>query len=235
MLLLRLSGHSGAGKTRLVNLLPQYGIICPKVIRYTSRLPRIGEIPGEDFIFKTREYIEALPEKDFLVGPVRNTVQAFDLGQIEKDLKKNDLLLVEIYPDLWPALINRLEERMQQKITTASVFMTAVDPAMIRKFTKKSEKAGYISSEVYKILLNRNKDRLEDIKVRAYAAAGEILEALGPAGRKNYIKIIHSAPEGPDGEDDWTREKQPVGHAKLVLEEFIAFYRGLKNNLAPRR
>ncbi len=227
MILLRLSGHSGAGKTPLINLLPKYGINCKKVVRYTSRLPRMGETPGEDFIFKSREYIKSLPEKDFLVGPVRNIVQAFDLRQIEKDLRKNDILLVEIYPDLWPALISRLEERMQQKITTASVFMTAVDPAMIRKFGKKTEKAGYISSEVYKILLNRNKDNLEDIKVRAHAAQDEILEALSPEGEKMYAKILHSAPEGPDGEDDWTREEKPVGQAKVVLEEFIAFYQGL--------
>jgi hypothetical protein len=227
MILLRLSGHSGAGKTPLINLLPQFGVDCKKVIRYTSRLPRMGEIPGEDFIFKSREYIKSLPEKDFLVGPVRNIVQAFDLRLIEKDLRKNDILLVEIYPDLWPALINRLEERIEKKITTASVFMTAVDPAMIRKFRKKTEKAGYISSEVYKILLNRNKDNLEDIKVRAHAAQDEILEALSPEGEKMYSKILHSAPEGPDGEDEWTREKQPVGQAKVVIEEFIALYKGL--------
>jgi hypothetical protein len=225
MILLRLSGHSGAGKTRLINLLPQYGINCKKVIRYTSRLPRVGETPGDDFFFKSREYIESLPEKDFLVGPVRNIVQAFDLRQIEEDLRKNDSVLVEIYPGLWPALISRLEERMQQKITTASVFMTAADPAMIRKFRKKTEKAGYISSEVYKILINRNKDNLEDIKVRAQAAQEEILGTLSPEGRKMYDKIIHSAPEGPDGEDDWTREERPVGQAKIALEEFIAFYR----------
>jgi hypothetical protein len=98
---------------------------------------------------------------------------------------------------------------------------------MIRKFGKKTEKAGYISSEVYKILLNRSKDNLDDIKVRAHAAHQEILEALSPEGRKMYDKILYSAPEGPDGEDDWTREEQPVGQAKLVVEEFIAFYKGL--------
>jgi len=218
MIMLRLSGHSGAGKTRLINALPEYGIHCPKVLRYTSRPVRKDEMHGQDYYFMSRAFIEALPEKDFLVGPVRNIVQAFDLRRIEKDLRKNDILLVEIYPDLWPVLINRLEERMQQKINSASVFMTAVDPAMIRKFGKKTEKAGYISSEVYKILLNRNKDNHEDIKVRAHAAQEEILEALSPEGRKMYDKIIHSAPEGPDGEDDWTREGRPVGQAKLVLE-----------------
>jgi hypothetical protein len=227
MILLRLSGHSCAGKTRLVNALPQFGITCPKVIRYTSRSPRPEEIHGEDYYFHSREFIEALPEKDFLVGPVRNMLQAFDLNRLESDLKSHDLVLIEIYPDLWPKLLARMEERFQEEIKTASVFMTAVDPAVINKFRDNEEKAGYITSEVYKMLLSRNKDELEDIKIRAHAAAGEIIEALGPAGRKMYAKILYSSPEGPDGEDEWTREEQSVGKAKVVLEEFIAFYNGL--------
>jgi hypothetical protein len=51
MMLLRLSGHSGAGKTRLINALPQYGISCPKVLRYTSRPARKEEVHGLDYYF----------------------------------------------------------------------------------------------------------------------------------------------------------------------------------------
>jgi hypothetical protein len=228
MILLRLSGHSGAGKTRLVNLLPQYGITFTKVIRYTSRQPRKEEKDGEDYFFRSREFILSLPEKDFLVGPVRNMLQAFDLEALSSDLQTHSIVLVEIYPRLWPALISSLEERMLVQFKTASVFMTAVDPAMISKFRNKEEKSGYISSEVYKMLLYRDKDSLEDIRIRAFAAAGEIMEALSPAGRKMYNKIIHSAPEGPDGQDDWTREEEPVGRAKAALREFIAFIKRLE-------
>jgi hypothetical protein len=230
MILLRLSGHSCAGKTRLVNALPQFGISCPKVIRYTSRLPRKEEIEGEDYFFRSREFIESLPEKDFLVGPVRNMLQAFDLEKLATDLASNDLVLIEIYPDLWPKLVEHLSKKIKKPLVTASVFMTAVNPAMIKKFSSKEEKTGYITSEVYKMLLRRNQDELEDIKIRAHAAAGEIMEALSAAGRKMYDKIIHSAPEGPDGEDDWTREKEPVGQAKPALEEFIDFYSSLNNH-----
>jgi guanylate kinase len=221
MLLLRLSGHSGAGKTRLVNLLPKYGITCPKVIRYTSRQPRKEEIEGEDYYFRSREFIKGLPRKDFFVGPVRNMLQAFDLKKLADDLQNHGLVLIEIYPLLWAELISRLEAHMQIKVKTASIFLTAVDPSVIRKFRRKEEKAGYISSEVYKMLMYRNKDELEDVRIRAQAAAGEILEALSPDGRKMYNKIIHSAPEGPDGEDDWTREGEPVGNAKAAIEEFL--------------
>lgn len=227
MILLRLSGHSCAGKTRLVNALPQFGITCPKVVRYTSRPARKEEIHGEDYYFHSREFIDALPEKEFLVGPVRNMLQAFDLKQLEIDLQSHKVVLVEIYPALWPKLITRLEDRIKEPVTTASVFMSALDPRVIKEFKDDEEKAGYIASEVYKMLLFRNKDEINDIKIRAHAAAGEILDALSPEGRKTYFRIIHSAPEGPDGQDDWTREKQPVGRAKAALEEFIEFYKGL--------
>lgn len=230
MLLLRLSGHSCAGKTRLVNALPSVGITCPKVIRYTSRPPRAEEIEAEDYFFRSREFIEALPEQDFMVGPVRNMLQAFDLAKLESDLKFNSLVMIEIHPTLWPNLVARLEERMGDKIKTASVFMTAVDPKAISKFKKKEEKAGYVSSEVYKMLLFRNKDSLNDIKIRAFSAANEILEALSQKGRKMYTAIIHSATEGPDGEDDWTREEAPVGQALKAMNDFILLYKKLQGD-----
>lgn len=231
MILIRLSGHSCAGKTRLVNALPQFGISCPKVLRYTSRMPRTEEKEGEDYFFRSREFIESLPEKDFLIGQVRNMLQAFDLRQIESDLRSHDLLLIEIYPSLWPKLLSRLEERLPEKLVTASVFMTAVNPLAIMNFKKKVEKAGYITSEVYKMLLFRNKDEVEDIKVRAHAAAGEIMEALSPEGRKLYDKIIHSAPEGPDNEDDWTREGKLAGKALEAIGEFRELLYHLKEKI----
>jgi hypothetical protein len=227
MILLRLSGHSGAGKTRLVNALPQYGISCPKVLRYTSRSARKNEVHGEDYYFLSRSLIESLPEKDFLVGPVRNMVQAFDLNQLEIDLNKFELVLIEIYPTLWPKLLARLDERLGKQLTTASVFMTAIDPAYLETMGDDHIKADFIRREVEKILSCRKKDDVRDIQIRAQAAPGEILEALSPDGVKMYSKVLYSSPEGPDGEDDWTRETMPVGQAKVVMDEFISFYKSL--------
>ena len=225
MILLRLSGHSGAGKTRLVNALPKYGVSIPRVVRYTSRPAREGEVHGEDYFFVSGEFIESLPEQDFLVGPVRNLVQAFDLRKLENDLRAHNLVLIEIYPDLWPGLLARMTERMGRDLKTASVFMTAVDPKQVKKFPDDTARSEYITREVEKILAWRKKDAAEDIQIRATAAAEEILEALSPEGEKMYSKILHSAPEGQDGKDDWTREEWPVGQAKKAIEEFIDFYR----------
>jgi len=221
MILLRLSGHSGAGKTRLVNALPQFGVRCPKVLRYTSRPPRKDEVHGQDYYFISRSFIENLPEKDFLVGPVRNMIQAFDLNQLEIDLKANEIVLIEIYPDLWTKLLDRMKARLGDRLKTASVFMTALDPKKIMTFPDDKTRSEFISYEAEKIIRYRNKDDEADIPVRSTFAAREILEALSPEGMKMYDKIIFSAPEGPDGEDDWTREGEPVGRAKAALEEFL--------------
>jgi len=228
MIIFRLSGHSGAGKTRLVNALPNYGITIPKVVRYTSRSPRKEEIDGEDYYFRSRDFIESLPEEDFLVGPVRNVLQAFDLKQLKIDLTTHDLVLIEIYPDLWPGLVRRIQQRLKDTLTFASVFMTAVDPNVILGMRDEKSKAAYISDQVKKNLIWRNKDSMSDIAIRATAAAREILEAIGPEGQASYQKILHSSPEGPDGEDEWTKFGFPSGKAKEALEEFIRFYQRLR-------
>jgi guanylate kinase len=57
MLLLRLSGHSGAGKSRLIAALPHHGITCPRAVLYTSREQRVGEIDGRDYHFRSRAFI----------------------------------------------------------------------------------------------------------------------------------------------------------------------------------
>jgi hypothetical protein len=228
MILLRLSGHSGAGKTRLVEALQKFGVSLPRVLRYTSRPARVNEFHGQDYYFMSRAFIASLPEEDFLVGQVRNILQAFDLVQLKIDLETHELVLIEIYPDLWPKLLDRMSARLGERLSSASVFMTAVDPGHLSILPDDEARSDHISREVEKILLHRGKDEIRDIRVRSRAAAREVMEALANGPGKPYDRILFSAPEGPDGEDDWTREGLPVGFAKSALEEFIAFCTSLK-------
>ena len=227
MMLLRLSGHSGAGKSRLTAALHQAGISCPQAVLYTSRPARKGEGHGRDYYFLSRAAIAALPNKDFLVGPVRNMLQAVDLPQLVIDLASNDLVLIEIFHGLWPNLMKRLGERLGDGLRSASVFMTAVDPDYLRSLPDDNSRSQHIRDEVERILTRRKKDEPGDIKKRSGSAIKEILEAIGPDGQKQYSKVFYSAPEGPDKEDDWTREDQPVGQAKAVLDEFIDFFKAV--------
>lgn len=224
-MLVRLSGHSGAGKSRLIAKLPHYKITCPRAILYTSRPARDGEVHGKDYYFLTRSAIAALPRLDFHVGPVRSMLQAVDLAQVEADLKASSLVMVEIDAGLWPGLLARLEERMQSTVPTVSVFMTAVDPERVRSFPDQQGKEQFVRAEVERILRWRKKDPEEKIPERADSAVRDVLPAVGPEGGQLYTKVFHSSPEGPDGQDEWTREAEPVGRARQVLEEFAEFYR----------
>jgi hypothetical protein len=223
MLLLRLSGHSGAGKTRLVAALPRYGITCPTVVRYTSRLARPEEQHAKDYYFLSRAAIMALPASDFYVGPVREMLQAVDLSQLEIDLRSSDAVMVEIYPDLWPGLLSRIQERVGCVVPNSSVFMTAVHRKAILALPEQN-RAPFIEAEVERILRWRNKDAPDKVRIRAKSAVDEILTAISPEGSQDYARILDSAPEGPDEEDEWTREAEPIGDAERVLDEFIAFY-----------
>lgn len=226
MLLVRLSGHSGAGKSRLMAALPRYGITCPYVVRYTSRVARDDEQHGKDYYFLSRAAIAALPSSDFYVGPAREMLHAVDLSQLEIDLRSSQLVMIEIYPDLWPGLLKRLEERLRCAIPNTSAFLTAVHQSAI--FAQPAESRGqFIESEVERILTWRNKDAPDKVKLRAKAAVEEILSAISPEGSQHYARIFDSSPEGPNGEDEWTKEAEPVGDAKRVLDEFIAFYKSI--------
>jgi hypothetical protein len=226
MMLLRLSGHSGAGKSRLTTVLPRFGVTCPRAILYTSRAAREGEAHGRDYYFLSRGAIAALPSSDFYVGPVREMFQAVDLSQLESDLKSNSLVLVEIFADLWPGLERRIAERLGSQLRTASVCMTAVDPKTVLAQPDEQSRARFIQHEVEQILQRRAKDTPDKIKSRAKSAVAEVWSAVGPDGSKLYSRVFHSAPEGPDGQDEWTSEAHPVGRAKQVLDEFVAFVQG---------
>lgn len=219
-MLLHLTGHSGAGKSRLLAALPERGVTCPRAVLYTSRLPRAGEMHGRDYYFLSRGALAALPEEDFFVGPVRDLLQAVDLAQLQEDLESNDLVLIEIHCDLWPGVRAAVSRRVGSRLRTASIFMTAVDPAAIEVLPDNNARASYIESEVERILTWRGKDAPKKIARRAKSAVDEILKALGLDGKTDYDRIFHSSPEGPDGEDDWTRGGTPVGRAKAVLDDF---------------
>ena len=226
MMLLRLSGHSGAGKSRLTAALPKHGLSCPRAVLYTSRPARDGEFHGQDYYFLSRAAIAALPAGNFFVGPVREMLQAVDLDQLEHDLRTNDLVLIEIFHTLWPGLESRIKERIGTELRTASVFMTAVSPDHLKSLADDGARGEHVRTEVNNILTIRAKDDPPKIKKRAASAVQEILAAIGPEGSEEYAKVFYSAPEGPDGQDDWTREDHPVGRAKAVLDDFIQFVKG---------
>lgn len=225
MLLLRLSGHSGAGKSRLTAALSKRGMSCPRAVLFTSRAIRDGEVEGRDYNFRSKETIDALPRDRYYVGPVRDMLQAVDLDWLQNSLETNDFVLIEIFADLWPGLEVRLRERLGDTLRTTSVFMTALDPLALSAMSR-GEAETLIEKEVREILRERAKDPPDKIPGRAKSAVGEILGAIDPTATDRYDRIIHSAPEGPDGKDEWTSGDKPTGRAATALDEFIGFANG---------
>jgi guanylate kinase len=224
MLLIRLSGHSGAGKSRLLAALPRCGLTCPRAVLCTSCPVRDDERHGVDYYFLSRAAIAALPSSDFHVGPVRENLQGVDLSQLEIDLRSSGTVSIDIHADMWPGLLKRLQERMHCAVPNVSVFLMAAHRETILALPEES-RGPYIQSEVERILPWRNKDAPDKVKIRARAAINEIRAAIDPEGAAQYARVFDSAPEGPNGQDEWTREAEPVGDARRVLEEFVAFYR----------
>jgi hypothetical protein len=149
-------------------------------------------------------------------------LQAVDLAQLELDLRSNPVVIVEIFDALWAGLEARVRERIGARLRTASVFMTAVDP---RSIADPLEAGAFIEREVAAILTRRQQDSPADIAKRAKSSVKEISDALDQTAAIPYDRIFHSAPEGPDGEDDWTRSTKPSGQAAAVLAEFATFVR----------
>ena len=187
---------------------------------YTSRSARDGEIHGKDYYFLSRGAIEQLPADTFFKGEVREMLQAVDLKQLEYDLRSGDTLIIEIFHALWPGVEMALKQRLQNELSTASLFLTAVDPDRLRKISNNAA-ADLIKREVKRILEWRKKDPVDAILKRAASAVDEVLGAL--KSHSEYDNILYSAPEGPDGEDDWTKDDFPVGQAAHTVDQFLAF------------
>ena len=215
---LRLSGHSGAGKSRLLWAAKAKGLTFGRLILYTSRPPRPGEADGREYIFRSRDAIEQLPRERFVMFPVHQVLQAVDVDAWVQSMRTGELVVAEVFAAAWPQLRTTLERRMDMPLRVRSVFLTAIDPRWLKGLPTHEAEAK-IEKQVRHILTWRGKDNPLDINRRARSAVEEVMEAL--SGHSPYDRIIYSAPEGPMGEDEWTRTTIPVGRAAEALDEFL--------------
>lgn len=222
VMLVCLSGHSGAGKSPLLNAVARHYPHIYRAVMYTSRPPRRGEIHGQDYYFASRSAIKDLPHKSFLVGEVHSMVQALDLDQLELDLRTRDAVVVDIFDRFRPELIERMRSRLGNDCKFSSVCLTAVDPVEVLALPE-AERVPFISKQVRGILERRGKNLEADIQERSSSAAREVLDAILPSAQTPCDLVIHSSPEGPEGRDDWTRTDRPIGRAHDALAQFVNF------------
>jgi guanylate kinase len=230
--LIILSGPSCVGKSPLSTALGQFypdikNTLHPLVL-YNDRSPRPGENDGSDYYFRSRNYIESLKsDKKFIVMDVRGDLQALDLDELRKLLKKGDVFF-EGNPFVGSLL---LELAHEGNINVLSIFMSPISREEIL-FLKNSKSninlPDLVTDIMRRKLLRRTRKQktelslkdLENIEKRASSAFKE----LRMAHRFTYVMPNH------DGEDseNWNGFYYPLGDALKSLQTFVYLYKAEK-------
>jgi len=226
-----LSGPSCIGKSPLVKALAQFHPDLHKklqpLVLYNSRLPRPGEKDGEDYHFRRGEEIENLREREnFVVMEVRGDLQAFDLKELHRLLRKGDTLF-EGNPFIGCTLLTHPKLNRLKRL---SVFLSPLSRQELSFLKEQSsvDLESLVTDVMRRKLLRRmqrqkgllsQKDS-EEAERRAKSAFRELTLAH---------QFEHVIPNH-DGEDseNWNAFYFPLGDAGKTLDTFVALLRGHK-------
>lgn len=106
-------GESGSGKSTLQKVFIENNPKYKKVITYTTRPKRQGEIDGVDYHFVTKEKFQKLVDKDFFAEYA--DYRGWQYGTAKEDCKKKDRIAV-----LTPSGLRALK---RQNIDVTSVYL----------------------------------------------------------------------------------------------------------------
>lgn len=219
------SGPSCVGKSPLAKALarfyPELHKAMQPLVLYNSRAARPGETNGVDYHFRPRPEIEKLKEQDrFVVMDVRGDLQALDLQELKKSLKKGDVLFegnpfVGRVLQTHPALegINRLSIFMSPVSKEEIQYLNSVEPAV--------SLSDFITDMMRRKLLRRTRKQkgelslkdLENIEKRAGSAYRELQDA-------HHFQHVIPNHDGEDSEN-WEAFYYPVGEARKALLAFV--------------
>jgi guanylate kinase len=227
--LIILSGPSCVGKGPLhaafSKFYPELAAGLRKLVLYNCRAPRPGEIDGKDYLFRSREEIEQLRQKEnFIVLDVRGDLQAVDMSDLDRGLAEGDLFF-----EGNPFIGRKLLEVVGSKVTLLSVFLAPISREEIL-FLQAPERSvtlpDFLTDVMRRKLLRRTQRQkgilslkdLENIERRASSAYTELKEAR----RFNYVIPNH------DGEDseNWDAFYYPIGDARKTLITFAELIAG---------
>jgi guanylate kinase len=236
--LIVLSGPSCVGKSPLSSALgrfyPEIKKTLQPLVLYNDRSPRPGEKDGEDYYFRSREYIESLKNNhQYVVLEVRGDLQALDLEELTSLLENGDVFF-EGNPFVGSLLLNHEE---LSEIPKLSIFMSPISITEIT-YLKDSQTnialPDLVTDIMRRKLLRRTRKQkaelslkdLENIEKRASSAYKE----LGMAHQFMHVIANH------DGEDseNWDAFYYPLGDALKSLLAFVALYKGQKTPYAEK-
>ena len=224
--LVTLSGPSSVGKGaitgKLRQLAPKLGLSYGRPVLYTSRAPRLGEVEGREFHFRSREEIAALPDDRYVHADVRVLLQALDMQEVRALLAQYNLVLAEVYHTFCPGLVQWTREHFPE----CEVVRVFIVPFSAEELASRAGETGQANEE---IILEEMKRRLtarraaglsdesdEELLIRAQAGVAEMQWAA-----ESDVVIVNR-----HGEDSplWHREDPaawPEGEARDVLERLI--------------
>jgi guanylate kinase len=205
----------------LARFYPELHKAMQPLVLYNSRAARPGETNGVDYHFRPRPEIEKLKEQDrFVVMDVRGDLQALDLQELKKSLKKGDVLFegnpfVGRVLQTHPALegINRLSIFMSPVSKEEIQYLNSVEPAV--------SLSDFITDMMRRKLLRRTRKQkgelslkdLENIEKRAGSAYRELQDA-------HHFQHVIPNHDGEDSEN-WEAFYYPVGEARKALLAFV--------------
>ena len=236
--LIIISGPSGVGKSPLHQALekfyPEVAGRMNKLILYNSRAPRPQEREGKDYYFRSRRFIEGLRKKEnFVILDVRGDLQALDIGELNNNLGKTDILF-EGNPFVGKMLLFHPSLKDIKKI---SIFISPLSREEIIFFKSLGDRLalGELVTDIMRRKLLRRTEKqkgilsladLENIETRVKSAPEELREAC----QFEYVLPNH------DGEDseNWNAFYYPVGEARKTLLSLVEILKGRKTSYVEK-
>ena len=180
-----ISAPSGTGKTTVIqSFLKKYGtqFNAARVVTYTSRLPRVGEIEGIDYHFVTVQQFEKLIKENFFLeytcwcddyyGSPRSIINEVEQGKlffliIDREGAKRVHM---VYPHavfvwLMPPSLQELEHRLKVRATDSSEkIKMRIEKAQLELSEEQNDQQLAYPLYQYHIVNNMVEDTVEKIK-----------------------------------------------------------------------
>ncbi|MBD3346626.1 MAG: hypothetical protein GF401_16345 [Chitinivibrionales bacterium] len=227
--LIILTGPSCAGKTPLrrclARLYPELDQTLNKVVLYNSRLPRIGEVDGKDYHFRTRKKIEEHLRADNFIGKdVRGDLQALNVKSLSENLHQSDMMY-EGNTFIANKLVTHASLDRFNKVSIMLSPLNGEEMKLIHE-TETIDPGPFITEVMRKKLLRRMRAYKGEISIKdleeVERRAGSAYEELKLGYHFDHVMPNH------DGEDseNWEAFYYPLGDARTTLLAFVALLKG---------
>ncbi|MFW6255110.1 MAG: hypothetical protein ACOC41_09310 [Chitinivibrionales bacterium] len=224
-----LTGPSCVGKSPLLkaarDLYPEALEPYEKVVLYTSRSPRPGEIDGKDYYFRPRNTIDKLAHGEHIRAfEVRGDLQAIDVEELQKNLQHSPLIF-EGNPYAARLIAQTAADF---DISVHSLFLSPVNQEEFSGLMdmQSISAAGVITEMMRRKLLRRTRAQkgnlsLEDLQM-VERRAGAAFEEIRMAPQFDYVLPNH------DGEDSehWEALSFLFGDARKAVRAFVQLLDG---------